>query len=140
MLNQPEVRCRGECCKCFPMSVTLQDLKDSLLPDPKTTYSDAAYVVDMLIPLGKLTDSEVRERFGLTRLIKDRDEPYERFTCRHLRENGDCGAYETRPQMCRSYPEEHMKSCLWKECQASCSLIQMAKAIAEKKGAEVGHG
>jgi Fe-S-cluster containining protein len=51
---------------------------------------NAAFVLDMLIPLGisKNPDGETKEH----------------FTCKHLQPNGDCGAYLNRPQLCRDFP------------------------------------
>ena len=77
-------RCTGHCCKRFMM----EDSDCSVL-------EDGEILRDMLIPLGL---SDVDEDGDLL------DLPVEFFTCRHLQQNGDCGIYQTRPQMCRDYP------------------------------------
>lgn len=36
------------------------------------------------------------------------------YTCKHLKQNGDCGIYENRPRMCINYPYE--TECTFKDC------------------------
>ena len=79
VLNQP--RCRGACCKGFTLSVKLEEIR----ANPER-FQDAAYLLDMLIPLGADADGD------------------ERFNCRHHNaETGDCMAYEQRPDVCRRH-------------------------------------
>ena len=138
-------RCGGHCCRCFDLSVSINDLKASIAgtyigsTGVISVIEDAEKTLDMLVPLGETTDAEVEGKHGLTRLI-GQGPAKERYTCKHLQENGDCGVYDSRPHFCRTYPEKHMASCLWKECEASCGIKQMVAAIAEKKGVEPSHG
>lgn len=78
-------RCTGHCCRAFPLSCTLEELRA-----PDTKLIDAAFVADMLIPLGKRPgpSGELREV----------------YTCRHLSAGGDCTVYERRPRVCWEYP------------------------------------
>jgi len=121
-----EGRCRGHCCLCFALSIPYDELKKSISGESKTIYKDGEQILDMLIPLGAMNGKEITERFGISSAeIDSVTEPKERFTCRHLQENGDCGIYETRPWMCRSYPS---LKCEYNECQATCSTLAAIRA------------
>jgi len=77
---------------------------------------DVLTIADMLIPLGLLTDREVNDRIVRTLVTSsDPDHAGERFTCRHLQPNGDCGNYEDRPGMCREYPY-YGHACEYADC------------------------
>lgn len=39
------------------------------------------------------------------------------YTCRHLLETGDCGAYAARPAMCRDFP--YAAPCPYTDCSLS---------------------
>lgn len=58
---------------------------------------DEFEVATMVIPLGHFPVGAVLPTGELSR-------GGHYYTCRHLEANGDCGIYETRPQMCRNYP------------------------------------
>lgn len=96
------LRCCGDCCRNFPLSASLEDLRESverdragLEPIPGKNYTtDAEIVLDMVIPLGTKPNSQ--------------GEPTMYYSCRHLRENGDCGIYLNRPAVCRDYPSYAM--------------------------------
>ena len=41
------------------------------------------------------------------------------YSCKNLSPRGDCGIYETRPQMCRDFPTK--EGCHFRGCQSSQS-------------------
>lgn len=71
-------KCSGDCCACFTLEEDVQlVIMNGQEPDDETIRA-------MLIPLG---------------------EGY--FTCKHWdTETKLCGIYETRPEMCQTYPEK----------------------------------
>jgi Fe-S-cluster containining protein len=93
-------RCVGHCCRGFslehPFGVVQEEyqrwLKD---PNSATLIPDVATIAPMLIPLGVFRKQEL-------------------FTCKNLGEGGNCGIYETRPQMCRDFPGP--KPCPYRNC------------------------
>ena len=76
------IACGGLCCRRFFLDLTPDELA---CPDTMARMADGAYIADMVIPLETVDDQSF-------------------YTCRHLREDGLCGSYETRPQMCRAFP------------------------------------
>lgn len=76
------IACGGLCCRRFFLPLTPDELA---CPDTMATKADGAYIADMVIHLKTVDDQSF-------------------YTCRHLREDGLCGSYETRPQMCRAFP------------------------------------
>jgi Fe-S-cluster containining protein len=77
---------------------------------------DHDYLADMLIPLNLVEAAERLESFGVEPHWADEagfdwagryvNDPTRRLmTCRHFDEETRlCGAYDSRPQMCRNYP------------------------------------
>jgi Fe-S-cluster containining protein len=116
-------RCTGHCCRSFSIPYSIRELTraaefgrrqtQEYRPErfwyddrwQKQTYmpEDAAYVADMLIQLPE----------------KDR------FTCRHLLQNGNCGNYAHRPGMCSRYP--YGVPCTFNGCTWSTATTMTAK-------------
>ena len=101
-------RCRGDCCRRLYLPfATRAAIAASDSPDAKT-------IAEMVIPL----EDQTRAPDGSPSLPKHG--LY--FTCKNLQPNGDCGIYETRPEMCRTYPDGYRcKSgdlCQWDEARA----------------------
>lgn len=134
-IEKTQTRCTGHCCRCFAINDFAIDLmKQACLmesfglepgwePWPSVDYDyheELLKIADMLVPLGKMTNEEVCLVAGSppsSRAIESfakSPEPVERFTCKHLQENGDCGIYLNRPGMCSRYPYEKM--CEWSNC------------------------
>lgn len=96
-------RCTGHCCRAFVLhGFTLNEFKERLA-DGLIKVKDGSFIADMLIELPQ--DAWKQGPDGKL---------WPRFTCRHLQPNGDCGAYEFRPQMCREYP--YGSPCEYAEC------------------------
>jgi len=105
-------RCTGHCCRRFPLSASLEEIREDLArvargePHRYGTPRDAAFILDMVVPLERsaVPDGHVGE-------------PRQYYTCRHLLATGDCGVYEQRPLMCSDYPYEggrcHHPECTW---------------------------
>ena len=107
-------RCTGHCCKRIDLPYTHAEVKEMqssgvyklpgskhIVTDRDTIngapgYTEIKAVVDAMIPLEK-------------------DNIY---ACSHFK-NGNCGIYETRPNLCGNYPYGkrciHGKSCEWDE-------------------------
>src|SRR3990167_5464451 len=82
-------RCSGHCCKCFSLQHHFSEVQadyQRYLSNPKASkIPQVDTIMNMVIPLGMYRGQET-------------------FTCKNLQKNGDCGIYETRPQMCRDFP------------------------------------
>ncbi len=113
-----EDRCRGGCCKEFYLRVSLRELKvmydlevssgveNKYVRDIKTVYP-------MLIDRDELGDSNGNP-LGYQN---------HRYECRNLQPNGDCGIYEKRPWMCRSFPND--RPCPNADCTWSLGQLGM---------------
>lgn len=121
-------RCRGHCCHAFNLQIPGGTIDPELLQqmgefarrlnkaveegdreEGSRIYDeardrnipltkDADKVADMAIPLGMFTRSPAS---GLPLPF-----PTHFYACKHLQPNGDCGNYENRPLLCRSYGRE----------------------------------
>ena len=96
----PRPRCTGHCCRGFSLEYPLKVVRE----EAEKERRDSSYksfipklltIDDMLIPLGVFRGQEL-------------------FTCKHLSTTGDCGIYESRPQMCRDFPGP--RPCPYKNC------------------------
>jgi len=94
---------------------------------PTEILEDVAVIEDMLIPLAcsRNADGHIVNW----------------CTCRHLTEGGNCGIYQTRPNMCRTYPGA--AQCELPECTlypGTCTSgpsdgVTIAKSLWSKEGA-----
>lgn len=79
-------RCSGQCCHGFTLSAT----PGVLAARRAAGDEEAAELLGMIVYLDTTQQGD--------------DEPFIRYSCRNLQENGDCGIYDSRPSMCRRYP------------------------------------
>jgi Fe-S-cluster containining protein len=127
-----ESRCQGHCCKCFPLSVSLGEIKLSVMNQGSRKFSDDECLLDMLIPLGVMSSEKVFEEYGISLAVEGSEQDTKmRYTCRHLADDGSCSAYESRPNMCRIYPREN--KCDWNECQSCLFSVNMKPAVEVKE-------
>jgi Fe-S-cluster containining protein len=128
-------RCTGHCCRSFSLHRSPEELQ-SMSELPKghpRRMTDIDQLVEMLIYLGSFPtnpllclkgedwQSKAVLLGGFTLKPKTKDvtkEPGKAhfYTCRHIQLNGDCGIYATRPEMCRTYPNERLcefGDCTW---------------------------
>lgn len=107
-------RCTGHCCRCFPVSSTLDHLRSIAANPGNASAAEAAQIADMLIPLGQREDGR------------------EMYTCRHHdAETGDCRIYDDRPRMCRDYP--YGKSFEHSECTGPWSPLDLVQLRIERE-------
>ncbi len=113
-------RCTGHCCKCFylPIEAIKKSMEVTCFFEALGNYvpetEEVKQIAEMVIPLGVMTDEECLEKFGVCSIVFH-ETGFERFTCKHLLENGDCGNYENRPEhMCGKYP--YGKGCNLAQC------------------------
>lgn len=125
-----EDRCRGDCCKAFPLScVTTEELQKHYDNAVRLEYGDQFEWTrpknwyprqhegilewfPWLIPLGAHTEDPVTGQAH-----EEPNEPIHYFSCSKLAENGDCTVYDRRPHFCRSYGVTtpcHTPGCRWK--------------------------
>lgn len=99
-------RCTGHCCKRFALKHSLSELRaeyEAWQKDPSLSkIKDIEKIATMVIPVASSADG--REHV---------------YTCKHLSPEGDCTVYETRPQMCRDFPDE--KGCHFWKCTSEQS-------------------
>lgn len=124
-------RCRGNCCRAFTLPFSPTELQDHAEKQARrdanpgagyegSKWNEIEQVAGMAVYLGRgWMDADsgdfISEFEGLGRgynMTGARDV----YTCRNLRDNGDCGIYETRPKMCRDYPYE--QPCHFSQCAA----------------------
>jgi Fe-S-cluster containining protein len=127
-------RCSGHCCKCVTIRMSPEDLRVAAEDAKKKGLkTEELQLYEILIPLGDFPSnplmklwgeswSEKALKMGTTaehRVRAKKNTGYQQhfYTCRHIQMNGDCGIYETRPQMCRTYPNG--KLCDFEECTLS---------------------
>jgi len=108
-------RCTGHCCRCFTLNISLEGLKQ-LVAEFQEPYSevelDNIQVAQMVIPLSGEAEQEA------IRVTGSKGTPgIPRFTCKNLQSDGNCGIYESRPKMCRDYP--NTGTCEYSECTRS---------------------
>jgi Fe-S-cluster containining protein len=122
-------RCTGHCCRVFPLPFTYQEMIEKV-----DTLEDGAQVLDMIIPLPADYFPVAHLDFTRPEQIIDR---LHTFTCRHLQQNGDCGIYSTRPQMCVKYP--YYQPCRIKGCTRKVQKVEteMTKQIERKSDDQI---
>ena len=114
-------RCTGDCCRAFVLSITHGELLrgyDSWRAGGKDCIrhgggkmgipSDAHIVALMVRPLGEFTANPLTGTpFNRRKMV---------YSCVHLGDNGDCGIYDRRPSLCRSFPGDckcEYPGCTW---------------------------
>lgn len=147
-MNKAEGRCTGHCCHSFSINMSPAELlAEAAKPDTdEHKEKDANLLATMLIyhgqfatnPLMKVkgeswsrkalaiglkAEEEVRPRdqlmetnAGSRSFLDTRGSHW--YGCRHIQLDGNCGIYETRPDMCRKYPNHGME-CQFEECTMS---------------------
>jgi Fe-S-cluster containining protein len=107
------LRCCGDCCKRFPLSVSFEELEqiaDNFEGRYPAYYSEQGRIIrDMVIPVD----------------VGENGRQY--YRCRHLLTNGDCGIYAERPTMCSQYPygkECEHKGCRWRIYKIRWPFVQ----------------
>ena len=130
-------RCTGHCCRSFCLRSSPAELA-KVLTNPHAREEDR-FTASMVIPLGRFasnptqlvkgeswaekalhlglkSDEQIQELRADTRhgsyLRENSGGHY--YACRYVLLNGDCGIYENRPEMCRSYPNGH--ECAFEAC------------------------
>ena len=143
-----KTRCSGHCCRSFSIRKSPEELKaEFLLPkDDCRRGKDIDIMYSMLIYLGAFETNPLLRLRGESWAVKGlhlakRDmENHPQFqmelketpsynstghyyACKNLSLDGNCTIYETRPHMCRSYPNGH-------RCQfADCTLSEEDQGI-----------
>jgi Fe-S-cluster containining protein len=102
--------CAGACCAVFPMHLGQAPFRRK-----GELSAENEYILDMLIPLTRRQALARSRRLGYPDPPKWASHKYGLFTCRHWDEETRlCGAYESRPAMCRDYP-------YGRPCERGCS-------------------
>ena len=103
-------RCTGHCCKRFHIGGwTYQELGlafEAFLAGRNLVYLDNGG------GFGRRMPEDVEVIYPM--IVPLPQDPPGFYTCRHLQANGDCGNYDDRPEMCRSYPYE--RACGFQDC------------------------
>lgn len=101
MAERP-TECPGDCCVVFSFPALMQRFPThaTQLSHIRALVFEGEYIGDMLVPL---TIAEAEERSA--RLGNGGTGFTVPWTCRHFDETTKlCGAYDSRPHMCRDYP------------------------------------
>lgn len=103
-------RCTGACCKKMPLPYSPERMA-WFYRAWRNQIKGAVDVNDihLLWPMVRFT-GETRDTE-----IEGKTETRWLYDCAHQSENGDCGIYEDRPEMCRNYP--YRNKCERSECQ-----------------------
>lgn len=105
--------CDGRCCAVFPFHRTPTDMRESwsdfsddISVDGRNGL-DCLMIADMLIPLATDEAKDRCEQFGIDPKYVDlyEAEGMQGYTCKNWNEETrECGVYESRPDMCATYP------------------------------------
>lgn len=135
------MRCTGHCCRCFTLTHTPEWIRNEIarLRDSRRVVDvfwreDAQKVLDMIVPLGKLTIEE-RESIVETNHEFQSPEPRECYTCKHF-DGTNCTNYENRPDLCRRYPNGGR--CEYAGCTAKCAARSNCAESATCVSTEIG--
>ncbi len=114
-------RCTGHCCERFTLPYSMEQLRalagakrealsSEACVDPENAR-DVIKIAEMVVPLGEaLTHADGSPVLPTDRYKWD-------YTCKNLDPTTrDCGIYETRPSMCRTFPDG--RPCPYKGCTA----------------------
>jgi Fe-S-cluster containining protein len=109
-------RCTGHCCKSFALPYA-----------PFELLRQAPEIAQMVTYLGHFG---FNPRFGVVHgAISQKHANF--YSCNNLQPNGDCGIYETRPEMCRVYPNGH-------KCEfTGCTSVEARKTTLEQRVARL---
>lgn len=116
MVRSMTDRCTGHCCRRFTLPFTPTGILQR-----RSQMEDGDLVADMVIPIGFSCDAPSGEVLG---------EPCWWYTCCHLLPSGDCAIYESRPEVCRSYPYGSpckYPGCTWAAARAGTAPNPRAK-------------
>lgn len=108
-------RCMGHCCKVFPLGADPDKRPEGFGPDELAEIFRAQ--TEGREPKGNdgRTINDLEIIYPMIRYLGEKvDPPIHVYDCAHLQEGGDCGIYETRPEMCRDYP--HGRLCSQPDC------------------------
>lgn len=128
-------RCTGHCCRNFFLPLTPEELKESydaaldfkLGRDigNKQIIQDIETIYPMVIFLGLVDRESLDGEFPPQGEKLPIQSKQNRYTCKNLQPNGDCGIYETRPVMCSEFPYDRpceFKSCTWDKWKPKSAL------------------
>lgn len=120
-------RCTGDCCRHFFLPFQPEEMakkaaevrlrREWKAKNPEAKYQDVPAQLrgSNVIDIEKIAAMAIY--LGQTSHLGHPCPP-ERgafYRCDHLRANGDCGSYSTRPSMCRSYP--YGRPCVFPGCE-----------------------
>ena len=107
-------RCTGHCCVDIQIPLSPSDLSRSCEAQKR---GDTEYISDDGSRKGIVQDCHILN-YILCCPSKLPDGVTWQYQCSKLLENGDCGIYEARPEMCRDYPYGH--TCKIPGCTNNC--------------------
>ena len=126
-------RCSGHCCRSFSIASAPEKLEEL----KRTGTAEEKQIANMVIYLGRFHTNPLLRLNGenwvdkALQIARNEKKPTPRmkldsspyhivetgvpwYSCRHVLLNGDCGIYETRPEMCRRYPNG--SPCVFTDC------------------------
>lgn len=147
-------RCTGHCCQKFTIPLSPQELREAYdrwlrtqngypVPmnghvDDGKLYQDIHLIAPMVVHLGEFKTTPIRQVNPLVVLGKNRGGHY--YRCKHFdSKEKKCTIYETRPHMCRSYPNGktcNYAACTWKSHKAKKKTRSEIRS--ERKAMEAG--
>lgn len=93
-------RCTGACCKDFTLKYSPEEFEAK-----KNDLQDGLQIAGMIVYLGKYAETD---------MIDNDPSDQHHYTCRNF-DGKDCTIYDTRPRMCRTYPNGD--PCRYRDCQ-----------------------
>lgn len=120
-------RCTGDCCRHFFLPFQPEDMADKAMlvrrrREWKAKNPDKGWA-DVPADLRGMNVIEIEKIAAMAIYLGQTDihgntilpEQGAYYRCDHLRANGDCGTYSTRPAMCRTYP--YGRPCVFPGCE-----------------------
>jgi len=112
-------RCTGHCCRCFSLPYGPDELATR-----KARIKDGEQIVAMVRYLGRTVPPGMPHQ-------RNESSSDHYYTCTNLLANGDCGIYETRPGMCRNFPDDG--PCPYPQCENEATRYHVKLSALTRK-------
>lgn len=128
----------GICCKTIPLTQSLSEIKAILSKDPNNY--DAEFILKYFQPITKEKANQLNPDLGRELSEEDIKKGIKKksnfYICLKLQEDGKCGAYNERPNLCKVYPYNNHLTFSIKDIlinKTTCGFIPYAEESLKKE-------
>lgn len=115
-------RCTGHCCRAFTLPRSPEELAEGYRAWlHQVPGANLVHDIHLIYPMVRHLRLYHAGEVAPDGKVVDQDRHY--YRCVHVAENGDCGIYADRPDMCRSYPDGNpctYAACTWDAARMEC--------------------